>query len=147
MKLVINSCYGGFSLSHKGVMEYAKRAGIKLYAYVDARYLHKNLNKPDIYKSKPKYVPYDKKVKAFCIHYYTAPIRKGNVDDYDFNYFSIRDVLRYDTNLVATVEHLKEEANGECAKLKIVEIPDGIDYEISEYDGIESIEETHRSWG
>ena len=33
-----------------------------------------------------------------------------------------------------------------CAELKVVEIPDGVDYIITEYDGLEQIEETHRVW-
>jgi len=36
---------------------------------------------------------------------------------------------------------------GRCAELKVVEVPDGVDWEIDEYDGFESVEETHRSWG
>ena len=40
---------------------------------------------------------------------------------------------------------LKESADG-CAKLKIIEIPDNIKWEIYEYDGLESIHEVHKSW-
>ena len=43
-------------------------------------------------------------------------------------------------------ETLGEKANTRFSDLKIVEIPDGVDYEIDEYDGIESIHEKHRSW-
>ena len=35
MKVVINDCYGGFSLSYEAVMRYAELKGFKLYAYVD----------------------------------------------------------------------------------------------------------------
>ena len=34
----------------------------------------------------------------------------------------------------------------QCAELAIVEIPDGIEWEIDDYDGIETIAETHRTW-
>jgi hypothetical protein len=30
--------------------------------------------------------------------------------------------------------------------LRIVEIPDGVEWHISEYDGIEHIAENHRTW-
>ena len=54
---------------------------------------------------------------------------------------------RGDPRLVAAVEKLgSETASGNCAKLEIVDVPEGIDIEWDEYDGIESIHEAHRSW-
>jgi hypothetical protein len=49
--------------------------------------------------------------------------------------------------VIRVVEELGEAADGKHAKLRIVEIPDGTDYEISEYDGQEHIAEKHRTWG
>jgi hypothetical protein len=48
--------------------------------------------------------------------------------------------------LIQVVEELGEKANGQFAKLRIIEIPDGVDWEIDEYDGSEKVEEKHRSW-
>jgi hypothetical protein len=48
--------------------------------------------------------------------------------------------------LVAVVEKLGYAASGGCAKLAVIEIPDGVDWEIDEYDGFESVHEKHRSW-
>lgn len=53
---------------------------------------------------------------------------------------------RNDKRLVKCVEELGAEANGSCANLKVVEIPDDVEWEIDEYDGMETIEEVHRSW-
>lgn len=53
---------------------------------------------------------------------------------------------RENSLLVRVVEELGDVANGTFAKLKVVEIPDGVNYDIDEYDGIESIHEVHRSW-
>ena len=53
---------------------------------------------------------------------------------------------RNDPILVHVVETLGAEANGRFAKLHIVEIPDDVNWEISDYDGMESVEEVHRSW-
>ena len=44
------------------------------------------------------------------------------------------------------VEELGSRANGLCADLKIVEIPDDVDVVIEEYDGNEWISEVHRTW-
>jgi len=53
---------------------------------------------------------------------------------------------RADPNLVSAVETLKDEANGRFSKLRVIEIPDGIEWEIDDYDGVETIHEKHRSW-
>lgn len=57
------------------------------------------------------------------------------------------DLSRDDPKLVECVETLRDEANGGHASLRVVEIPDDIDYTIEEYDGIEWVAETHRTWG
>jgi hypothetical protein len=58
-----------------------------------------------------------------------------------------RDIDRSCPELVKVVEALGEAADGTYAKLCVVEIPDDVEWEISEYDGYERIEEKHRSWG
>ena len=42
---------------------------------------------------------------------------------------------------VALVEKMGKGINGDSANLKVVEIPDGLSYEINEYDGYESVNE------
>jgi hypothetical protein len=44
------------------------------------------------------------------------------------------------------VEELGEAANGSYARLKVVEIPDDVEWTIKEYDGDEWIAEKHRTW-
>ena len=56
------------------------------------------------------------------------------------------DISRNDPVLVEVVEHLGEAANDWAAKLKVVEIPEGVDWYIDDYDGIEQIAERHRTW-
>jgi len=54
---------------------------------------------------------------------------------------------RTNPKLVEVVERLgSERASGHFAKLKVIEIPDGIDWVIYNYDGIETVYEKHRSW-
>lgn len=57
-----------------------------------------------------------------------------------------RDIERNNPLLIQTVEHLGKEANGVCAELKIIEIPDGVEWYIEEYDGMEWVAEKHRTW-
>ena len=53
---------------------------------------------------------------------------------------------RTDPILIQVVEALGAEADGRFAKLRIIEIPDDIEWEITEYDGSELVEEVHRKW-
>jgi hypothetical protein len=64
----------------------------------------------------------------------------GKTNVYDF------DIERDDNNLIKVVEELREKANGECAELKIVDIPDDTKWTIEEYDGIEWVSEVHETW-
>ena len=53
---------------------------------------------------------------------------------------------RTDPKLIECVETLGHKADGYFANLKVVEIPDDVEWEINDYDGIESIHEVHRVW-
>lgn len=53
---------------------------------------------------------------------------------------------RNESALVQTVEELGEEASGRFAELKVVEIPDGVDWVVEEYDGSEWVSERHETW-
>lgn len=79
---------------------------------------------------------------AAIIHYYTHATERG-----DEHYFSrYRSMDRDDPALLAVVAELGEDASGKHAKLQVVEIPDDVEWEIEEYDGIEHIAEAHRTW-
>lgn len=53
---------------------------------------------------------------------------------------------REDTILIEVVEELGEKASGRFGKLKVVEIPEDLDYVIDEYDGIETLHEKVQEW-
>ena len=63
-----------------------------------------------------------------------------DVDFYD------RDIPRDDPYLVKIVKEMGMSANGAHANLKIVEVPAGVDWLVSEYDGAEWVAEVHRTW-
>ena len=89
MKVVINGCYGGYSLSDEA-LAYLGIPGGSRYAYDDDR-------------ANPK--------------------------------------------LVECVEKLGEAAShGLGSSLYVVEVPDDVEWTITDYDGIEQVEEVHRVW-
>jgi hypothetical protein len=137
-EIVINDCYGGFSLSHKGVMLYAKLAGFKLYAFTDTRGKDGHLD----FKH---FVPCAGNKHDWMVHYSKKPLKKDGTYVED-SYFHARDIPRDDKNLISVVKQLGKKADGDCAKLKIVKIPVGVKWEISEYDGIEHVAESHERW-
>lgn len=72
--------------------------------------------------------------------YYRDEIEEGN-------YVSHRDFERTDPILIQVVEELGVESNGKHAKLKVVEVPDDVKWELVESEhGSESIHEVHRVW-
>lgn len=64
----------------------------------------------------------------------------------DASFFNQYDIPRNSPELVQTVEELKNDANDRFAKLKIIEIPDNVEWTLEEYDGVEWIAEKHRTW-
>lgn len=89
MKVVINGCYGGFSLSDEA-LAYLGIPGGSRFSYDDDR-------------ANPK--------------------------------------------LVECVEKLGEAVNHDSATyLYVVEVPDDVKWTITDYDGIEQVEEVHRVW-
>jgi hypothetical protein len=56
------------------------------------------------------------------------------------------DIKRNDPRLVRCVETLGEKAASEYSKLKVVQIPDDVNWHIEEYDGLEHVAEDHRTW-
>lgn len=127
MKIVINSCYGGFGVSNEAAHFIAERKNVRLvekegidgnpeYAY----YL------PDQPYGEP--IPVDGEL-----------YERGTLQ-------SFRYIDRTDDDLIAAVWQFGAAAGGEFAELKIVEIPDDVEWQIAEYDGNEWIAEKHRVW-
>lgn len=132
MKVCINRCYGGFSLSKKAVKRMTELQGKECYFF-----------KYD-YNAK-QYLPIEEDDDAWSWTAFTVP-NPNDCDDNDLFYIEQRPEDRSNPILIQVVEELGRDADGDCAELKIVEIPDGVEYEISEYDGIERVEEVHNTW-
>jgi hypothetical protein len=74
-------------------------------------------------------------------NYYKA----GHIDE-DDHYLWANDIDRNDPILIQIVEEMEGEANGPYSSLKIVEIPDDVEWIVQEYDGLEHVAEKHRTW-
>jgi len=116
MKVAINTCYGGFSLSDLAIEKLLSLKGI------------------DFEK---------KKNKSGVVNYYQKGFL-DSADHYIARYELYED--RSDLDLISVIEELGEAASGQYAQLKIAEAPDFqqfnlflIEYQIENYDGMEHI--------
>lgn len=129
MKVVINKRHGGFSLSHAAVMRYAELVGMTLY--------------------------FESSLCSDMVNYYKVPVEEFKQLVNSGASYSILSPLSFNENLICrddpilaqVVEELGELANGRYSKLKVVEIPDDIEWIIDDYDGVEWVAERHRTWG
>lgn len=137
-EVVINSCFGGFGLSPKAVMEYAKLSGFNVYPYV-TDYGSGDYNKTTRWNNGDN---------DMCIYWLKEDIGDNPSSEKLNNaeWFHEHEIQRDDKILIQVVRKLKDKANGICALLNIVEIPDDVEYQIEEYDGNEHIAEKHRIW-
>ena len=140
-RVVINDCYGGFGLSHDAILAYLDKCGTPVWTEINDRF---NGLIPWTYYLVPpeQRIPGD----PDNWHEMTLAQRAAHNAAYSRTVFSDRDVARDDPYLVQVVEELGSEANGRYAKLKVVEIPADVEWEIEEYDGSEWISEKHRTW-
>ena len=129
MKILINTCYGGYSLSHEAMLRYAELKGIAVYP-------ESNLSGLYTYWL----VPESQRVKQTNFYAMSQKEREASnalLDNREF---------RTDPTMIQVVEELGDKANGRFAELKVIEIPEGVDYTIEEYAGMEHIAEVHRTW-
>lgn len=74
-----------------------------------------------------------------------AQIRYSELSGQDFPEFRW-EIARDCPHLVQVVKELGSTANAPYANLKVVDIPDGVSWQIDEYGGNEWIAEIHRTW-
>ena len=139
MKIVINACHGGFQLSHKAVVRYLELQGKKVWIEEDEDWEgHFN------YWLVPKEERLVNRESDFWSM--TDEEKKTYNDTWREQNFTYREIERNDPVLIQVVEELGKDANSRYSELKIVEIPDGVAWQIDEYDGLEWVAEQHRTW-
>lgn len=159
MKVVINKCFGGFGLSEKAILWLANRnSSVIEYSTFEEYYGADE----DGFVKKVDFVSDELITSMVPVADYHADRMNGRghkpvefngkivglkdlelgIDDFEES----KAVIRRHPDLVEVVEVLGSEANGTFADLVVVEIPDGVEYVIEEYDGSEHIAEKHRTW-
>jgi hypothetical protein len=129
-KVVVNKCFGGFSLSAAGIRRYAELAGFNVYPF-RSDYSTGFAN--------TVLIPLDPdNADGFLVDWYKDPAGS--------EYFNDRDLPRDDPLLVQVVEELGDASSGSCAELRVVDIPEMVDWIVEEYDGNEWVAERHRTW-
>lgn len=136
MKVVINTCFGGFSLSHAAMLRYFELKGWPCYVENAGSF------SATYWKVPPEERPVRPKPWS------AAPIedRQRYNEAYERSAVYDGDITRNDPDLVRVVDELGSAAGGSYAELEVVEIPDGVEWYIEEYDGNEHIAESHRTW-
>jgi len=149
LKVVINSCFGGFHLSIAAIRRLYELKDPHLQI-ISIREYH-GIDNPNMKDFNVKYGYIDSKGNVNMKKLKEDDKFHGRFvdgDNYilDEHHWSHKDA-RACPLLVKIVKELGEKANSSSvSKLKIVTIPDGIDWEVTEYDGSECVEEKHRSW-
>lgn len=135
MKIAINKCYGGFGLSdaaYEKLIEWGVPV-VKYGAGIDGE------------------VIFDRELTPVGEDTFNDIYHRFKGSTHSNRYWETwLDHQRSHPLLIRVIEEMgaghREGASGPHASLKIVEIPDGTEYEIDEYDGMERVAETHRTW-
>lgn len=150
MKVVVNKCYGGFDLSVKAYFRVLdgmiKDNNWFIYTYEPDNRVSKFIEKPIVY-TKVNISDIDFGDSYIIVSKnYGDTFTDKELNENDKIYMDVYSIPRNNIHLVKVVEEMGEDAWEEYSKLEVIDIPDDIEWKISEYDGWETIEEKHRSW-
>lgn len=146
-KVVINVCFGGFGLS-KAAYEKLIEWGVPVRKYVkevygeDGRYTTSPENEGEVLFDRDLTPPNGNGLDDLYWKWKNEG-REGLFGRYWERWIEHK---RDHPLLVRLVQEMGEAANDRYAKLRVVEIPDDVDFQIEEYDGNEHIAEKHRVW-
>lgn len=136
MKIVINTKPGGYRIPPKLMEAYCKLKGVPCHFFISG---------PGAPSTVDEYIPATpEEIGDYWYITATVPVL-------DFSAWCedniIRHIPRTDPHLVAAVEQFPDLAESWVCKLKVVDIPDDVEYTI-EHDstGTEWIAEKHRTW-
>ena len=128
MRVAINRCFGGFQLSHQAMIKLVER-GWRVTVYnEDTEPADPSADLVDM-SSSEHYRKWHERDSHYC---FVCGLDKKEI--------------RTNPDIIAVIEELGELANTSVSELKIVEVPDDIEWTIGGYDGLETVQEAHRTW-
>lgn len=144
MKIVISE-HGSFELTNLAIVKLVKLKGLKITPYIP----HKNGKDVAYHKVDEEYIASNPhKYIEWLFHDYgnIVPLSEVNTLVRFPDYIDVN-MKRNDSALVSVVEELGQDAASYCT-LRIVEIPDDVDFYVSynPHDKSETINEAHRFW-
>lgn len=128
MKVVVNNCYGRFGLSPKAKERYWGLKGKQVFFYERVR---------GTAKARKASADANPVLVEALFKDYGPLVNLAEVPPEEFA--SSETIERHDPVLVRVVEEMGKAADGWCARLTVMEIPDGVDYIILNYNGKESV--------
>ncbi len=128
MKVVVNNCYGRFGLSPKAKERYWGLKGKQVFFYVRER--GASTARKASADANPLLVEALFKDYGPLVNLAEVPLEE---------FASSETIERHDPALVQVVEEMGKAADGWRAQLPVMEIPDGVDYIILDYNGKESV--------
>jgi len=124
-EIVINACHGGFGLSNEAFREFCKRKEIPIKEHTES---------------------YGGGHSLTNLWGVLGPNDDPTTTSKGGDLLSDHDIERDDPVLIKLVREMKKKVNGMFANLKVVKIPNDVEWEIKEYDGAEWVAEKHRVW-
>jgi len=117
MEIILNKCFGGYGISAEAI-KLCRDAGATWAQWPNS------------------FLPGEKYEEG-----------SDEICDRPYVPYEARDSSRTCPILIKLVKDGTTSVNDRYAKLEVVDIPEGVAYEISEYDGIESVEAPRQIWG
>lgn len=146
-KVILNKCYGYFSVSGVGYAKYCEKIGKPCFMYkmsFDQDLDKVTYTKKNIYEDRVGI--FDIFLTKYIGDVTTRPNSLIHDKDIQDAIIDLDSDHREDPILIEVVEELGEDANDWCSQLKVVEIPDDLDYVIDNNDGIETLHQRVQTW-
>lgn len=152
-KVIINKCFGGYGFEPFTIQKYAEANGVKLFWYTrdynyDAGHLKEKWDKTTVSEIE----------KSEDLHMGNWPLVEDMGDSFFFEWggeafdrlvykLPPKEESRTDPVLIGIIEKYGDKNRYGCHAPTAIEVPDGVEWIVDEYDGMESLHEAHRVFG